>query len=91
MGPSYYLKTSSKFNLKSTNQQQRKINRDENKYDPKKDRPNVAFHKARKDEVLINQTVSQKMDIQHLELQSGKKPTMQQIQTKNNKLLLLLV
>ena len=45
MGPSYFLKTSSKLNLKSN---LRQTTREEIRYDPKKDRRNVAFHKARK-------------------------------------------
>ena len=48
LGPNYYLKTSAKPAFKSNFKSKQKFNNDY-KYDPKKDRHNVAFHKARKE------------------------------------------
>ena len=47
-----------------------------NKYDPKKDRPNVAFHKARKE--AIEQTIP-KVDVSNID------DDFQMIDTKKNR------
>ena len=64
LGPTYFLKISSKSNCKS-NKQQRK-NREDIRYDPKKDRQNVVFHKARKK--VINLAVSTRPKIDDIQM-----------------------
>ena len=64
MGPTYFLKISFKSNCKS-NKQQRK-NREDIRYDPKKDRQNVVFHKARKK--VINLAVSTRPKIDDIQM-----------------------
>ena len=58
LGPGYFLKTTTnpKTNFKSDSRTKKNLKKcvDTFKYDPKKDRQNVAFHKARKEAIEEN-------------------------------------